>query len=52
MKNVKKLTALLLAGIMSVSMLAGCGGGKEKTPAGRIAARTERGAVAGGGAPH
>ena len=33
MKNVKKLTALLLAGIMSVSMLAGCGGEKEKTQA-------------------
>ena len=49
MKNVKKLTALLLAGIMSVSMLAGCGGEKEKTQAGSIAAGTEGAASAEAG---
>ena len=45
MKNVKKLTALLLAGIMSVSMLAGCGGEKEKH-----CGRNRRGCVSGSGA--
>ena len=49
MKNVKKLTALLLAGIMSVSMLAGCGGEKEKTQAGSMAAGTEGAASAESG---
>lgn len=33
MRNWKKLTALLLTGVLSVSMLAGCGGEKSNTPA-------------------
>ena len=42
----KKRIALLLAGVMVIGMLAGCGGKSETTPSDTAAATTEAGAAA------